>query len=176
MFNILDIFKNRGPITGMNLADIGHLVHARRTALGLSQARLAAMSSLSRTTINQLENGALVDLGATKLIALLDVVGINLDAGARKGNMHALAMVSQAASVSYRTVLDPDMLAAALVDGALPERITAHVATLLDEAPLSLIVAAVEEVAVKSNLAPKLLWKHLIAWAHALQSPRAVWA
>ena len=160
----------------MNLADIGHLVHTRRVALGLSQARLGAMSSLSRVTINQLENGALVDLGAAKLIALLDLVGINLDAGARKGHMHALESVSQTASVSYRTVLDPDMLAAALVDGTLPERITAHVATLLDEAPLSLIVAAVEEVAAKSNLAPKLLWKHLIAWSHALHSPREVWA
>lgn len=159
----------------MNLADIGHLVHVRRTALGLSQARLAAMSTLSRTTINQLENGVLVDLGATKLIALLDLVGINLDAGARKGPMHALESLSQTASVSYKAVLEPDMFAAALVDGRLPERITAHVATLLDEAPLSLIVAAVEEVAVKSKLAPKLLWKHLLAWAHALHSPREEW-
>lgn len=44
-------------------------------------------------------------------------------------------------------MLHPDTLASALVDGALPERITAHVATLLEEAHLSLIVAAVEEVA-----------------------------
>lgn len=160
----------------MNLADIGQLVHTRRTALGLSQARLAALSGLSRVTINQLETGALVDLGATKLIALLDLVGVNLDADTRKGQQHALRSVSQTASVSYKTVLDPDTLAAALVDGALPERITHHVATLLDEAPLSLIVAAVEEVAAQSHLSPKLLWKHLIAWAHALHSPRAVWA
>jgi transcriptional regulator with XRE-family HTH domain len=160
----------------MNLADIGHLVHQRRTALGLSQARLAALAGLSRVTINQLENGVLVDLGASKLIALLDLVGINLDAGTRKGQQHALQSVSQTASVSYKTVLDPDILAAALVDGELPARITAHVATLLDEAPLQLIVAAVEEVAARSHLSPKLLWKHLIAWAHALHSPRKVWA
>jgi transcriptional regulator with XRE-family HTH domain len=159
----------------MNLADIGHLVHTRRTALGLSQARLAALSGLSRVTINQLENGALVDLGIAKLISLLDLVGINLDAGTRKGHMHALESVSQTASVSYKTVLEPETFAAALIDGALPARITAHVATMLDEAPLSLIVAAVEEVAIKSNLAPKLLWKNLIAWAHALHSPREVW-
>ncbi|MGS0758087.1 helix-turn-helix transcriptional regulator, partial [Roseateles sp. GG27B] len=48
----------------MNLAEIGHLLRARRTALGLSQARLAAMSGLSRATIIQLESGSLVDLGA----------------------------------------------------------------------------------------------------------------
>jgi hypothetical protein len=134
------------------------------------------MAGLSRVTINQLENGALVDLGAAKLIALLDLVGVNLNAGARKGQQHALQSVSQTASVSYNTGLDPEVLAAALVDGELPARFTPHVSTLLDEAPLSLIVAAVEEVAAQSHLSPKLLWKHLIAWAHTLQSTRAGWA
>ena len=160
----------------MNLANIGRLVHARRQALGLSQARLATMSGLSRATINQLETGSLVDLGAAKLIALLDLVGINLDAGTRKGHAHALQSISQSASVSYRTLLDPNVLAAALVNGELPKGITPHVATLLDEAPLSLIVAAVEDVAMKSSMSPKLLWKHLFHWARELHSPRGVWA
>ena len=79
-------------------------------------------------------------------------------------------------SVSYKTLLDPEDLAAAMVDGALPKGITPHVASLLDEAPLSLIVAAVEEAAMKSSLPPKLLWKHLLHWAKELQSPRSVWA
>lgn len=160
----------------MNLAEIGQLVQARRLALGLSQARLASMSGLSRATINQLETGSLVDLGAAKLIALLDLVGINLDAGTRKGHKHALQSVSQSASVSYKTLLDPDALAAAMVDGAIPERLTPHIATLLDEVPLSLIVAAVEEVALSSSKPPKLLWKHLFHWAKDLHSPRGVWA
>ena len=99
----------------MNLADIGQLVHARRTALGLSQARLAAMSGLSRATINQLETGSLVDLGATKLIALLDLVGINLDAGERKGDQGALRSISLSASVSYKALLDPAAFAAAMI-------------------------------------------------------------
>lgn len=160
----------------MNLADIGQVVHARRQALGLSQARLASMSGLSRTTNKQLETGSLADQGATKLIALLDLVGINLAAGTRKGHEHALQSVSQSASVSYKTLLDPAALAAALVDGVLPERLTPHIATLLDEAPLSLIVAAVEEVASSSGRSPKLLWKHLFDWARDLHSPRGVWA
>jgi transcriptional regulator with XRE-family HTH domain len=160
----------------MNLADIGQLVHARRTALGLSQARLATMSGLSRATINQLEGGSLVDLGAAKLIALLDLVGINLDAGMRKGHQGALQSVSQSASVSYKTVLNPNALAEAMVDGALPKGITPHVATLLDEAPLSLIVAAVEEVASSRSMNPKRIWKHVFHWAKDLHSPRGVWA
>lgn len=160
----------------MNLSDLGHLVHARRVALGLSQARLAAMGALSRVTINQLENGTLVDLGAAKLIGLLNLLGLDLQAGPHSAGAWALKAVSQTASVSYKTVLDPDLLAAALVNGELPEYFTPHVATLLDEAPLPLIVAAVEEVAIQFDLAPKLLWKHLMTWAHALQSPRQVWA
>jgi transcriptional regulator with XRE-family HTH domain len=144
--------------------------------LGLSQGRLAALAGLSRATINQLENGALVDLGAAKLIALLDLVGIHLDAGTRKGQQHALQLVSQTAGVSYKTELNPAALAAALIDGKLPAHISPQVATLLDEAPLSLIVAAVEEVTAQSQQAPKLPWKHLIAWAHDLQSSRPVWA
>ena len=160
----------------MNLADFGQLVHTRRTALGLSQAQLAAMSGLSRATINQLEGGSLVDLGVAKLITLLDLVGINLDAGTRKGHQGALESVSQSASVSYKTHLNPASLAAAMVDGALPKGIAPHVATMLDEVPLSLIVAAVEEVASNSSMSPKLLWKHVFHWAKDLQSPRGVWA
>jgi transcriptional regulator with XRE-family HTH domain len=86
----------------MNLADIGQFVHARRTALGLSQAQLAAMSGLSRATVNQLEGGSLVELGAAKLIALLDLVGLRLDAGTRKGHKHALQSVSSSASAGGR--------------------------------------------------------------------------
>ncbi len=80
----------------MNLADIGSLVHARHQALGFSRA-----------CINQLETGSLMDLGAAQLIALLDLLGLHLDAGTRKGQEHALRSVSQSASVSYRTLLDP---------------------------------------------------------------------
>jgi len=160
----------------MNLTDIGQQVQARRQALGLSQARLAALCGLSRATVNQLENGSLADLGAAKLIALLDLLGIRLDVGASCGFKHALQLVSQTASVSYRSALQPAALAAALADGVLPVRITPQVATLLDEAPLALIVAAVEEVAKTAGVPPKRLWKHLFQWAQQLHSPRTVWA
>lgn len=159
----------------MNLADIGQLVQHRRQALGLSQARLAKLSGLSRATINQLETGALVDLGAAKLIALLDLLGLRLDAAEHHTAQNALTLVSQTASVSYKTPLQPTALATAMVAGQLPSDITPQVATLLDEAPLPLIVRAVEEVAAASHQPAKTLWKHLVAWAHELQSPRAVW-
>jgi transcriptional regulator with XRE-family HTH domain len=170
----------REPIKGMSPLEIGKVVHARRTALGLSQARLALLSGLSRATISRLERGAVIDiktgLDDAKLMALLDLVGKRLIAGASKGPHHALQSLCQTASVSYKTVLDAATLDKALVDGQLPANITPHVATLLDEAPLPLIVAAVEEVASQARVSPKLLWKHLIAWAQTLQSTREVWA
>lgn len=160
----------------MNLTSIGQLVQRRRQALGLSQARLAKLSGLSRATINQLETGAIVDLGAAKLMVLLELLGVTLDAAERPARDHALVLASQTASVSYREVLKPEALAAAMVEGRLPAEITPHVATLLDEAPLTIIVGAVEEVARNTQCPAKTLWKHVLQWAHDLQSPRAVWA
>jgi transcriptional regulator with XRE-family HTH domain len=160
----------------MNLADIGHLVQARREALGLSQARLARLAGLSRATINQLENGSLVDLGAAKLMALLDLLGMDLAARPRARRPRALELLSQTASVSYRNALPPGALADALVAGDLPPTLVPQVATLLDEAPLPLIVAGVAEVAQRTHTPPKTLWKHLAQWAQALQSPRSAWA
>jgi transcriptional regulator with XRE-family HTH domain len=160
----------------MNLADIGQLVQARREGLGLSQARLARLAGLSRATINQLENGNLVDLGAAKLMTLLDLLGMDLDARPRAPRPKALALLSQTASVSYKHALPPGALADALVAGTLPPALVPQVATLLDEAPLPLIVASVAEVAQRTHTPPKLLWKHLATWAQALQSPRAAWA
>lgn len=159
----------------MNLADIGLLVQARREALGLSQARLARLSGLSRATINQLENGCLVDLGTHRLLGLLHLLGLDLAAQTRTPHTQALAMLSQTASVSYKTALVPDALAQALASGELPDALLPQVSTLLDEAPLPLIVSGVEEAAQRTHTPPKTLWKNLTAWAQALQSPRAAW-
>ena len=159
----------------MNLVSIGQLVKQRRQVLGLSQARLARLCGLSRSTINQLETGTIVDLGCAKLIALLDLLGLALDAAERPQRDNALALASRTASVSYKEALTPEALAAALLEGQLPASITAQVATLLDEAPLSIIVGAVDEVARDSHCSAKTLWKHLVQWAHDLQSPRKAW-
>ncbi len=159
----------------MNLADIGLLIQTRREALGLSQARLARLSGLSRATINQLENGSLVDLGTHRLLGLLHLLGMDLTAQTHTPRTQALALLSQTASVSYKTALMPDALAQALVSGELPDALLPQVSTLLDEAPLPLIVSGLEEVAQRTHAPPKTLWKNLTAWAQALQSPRTAW-
>lgn len=160
----------------MNLIEIGQRIRERRDELGLSQDRLAKLGGLSRVTINQLETGSIGDLGVSKLLNLLDLLGLTLDARVRPSQGHALRMASRTASVSYKRELSSGELSHALADGVLPIGITPHVATLLDEAPLQIIVSAVEAAAQQEHVAPKAIWRHVIRWAHELQSPRKVWS
>jgi transcriptional regulator with XRE-family HTH domain len=163
--------KNR-----MNFSEIGVLVRQRRQTLGLSQQRLALLVDLSRATINQLETGVLVDLGVAKLTTLLNTLGLRLQTHAAQPNERGLWMASRTASVSYKVPLTASQLASALVSGELPAAIAPHISTLLDEAPLSVVVAAVEAAAAASDVPPKIIWQHVLRWAREGQSPRAAWA
>lgn len=160
----------------VDLRRIGLRVRERRQSVGLSQERLARLSGLSRATINQLETGTLVELGVNKLALLLGLLGLRLEAGPHVSRRRALWMAARTASVSYRTPLDVCGLTNALASGDLPESLLPQVSTLLDEAPLSLLVSAVEEAARTSRVPPRRIWRHLVRWAGELNSPRAAWA
>lgn len=159
----------------MQLVEIGSAARERREALGLSQAQLAKLAGLSRATINQLENGTLKDLGVAKLANLLGLLGLNLEAKRGAGSTRGLRTASRTASVSYKRALDPGSLAHALASGDIPHGMEPHLMTLLDEAPLQIVVRAVEEAARKERVPPKRIWKNLARWAAELRSPRRVW-
>ncbi len=159
----------------MFLDEIGIRVRERRLALGLSQDRLAKLAGLSRATVNQLESGALQDLGVAKLAALLGLLGLRLEATAKPAPQRALWMASRTTSVSYEHRMEPDRLARSLATGDLEAAFIPHVATMLDDAPLALVVAAVEEAGKRSRVAPKQIWRHVVAWARELKSPREAW-
>ena len=57
----------------MNLQQLGATVRERRIELGLNQSQIAAMSKLSRTTVNLLENGSISDIGFVKVGQLANV-------------------------------------------------------------------------------------------------------
>ena len=160
----------------MNLVEIGVLVQNRREQLGLTQIQLARMSGLSRATVKQLEGGTLKEVGVTKLLVLFDLLGLDMTTWQPRQLRHALQMASQSASVSYKTVMQPKELQTALVSGVVPASLTAHIATFLDEVPLALLVAAVQEAAQHGRVPMKLIWRHLEQWAIEFQSPRVVWA
>lgn len=155
---------------------IGPAVHQRRQALGLTQAALARMAGVSRATVNGLERGSLANLSLGRLGQLLQVVGLRLQWEPARGvDTLALATAAQTASVSFVTALPPQVLAQALASGVLPKAYAAHIGTLLDEAPLPVIVAAVEAAAVQSGVPAAKVWKHVGAWARAMLSPRKEW-
>ena len=160
----------------MNLREMGLLVRERRVSLGLSQERLAKLAGLSRATVVQLEAGTLVELGVTKLAGLMDLLGLQLSAGKRAASRRGLLMASRNASVSYKAKLGAGQLARALATGELPAGLLPHLATLLDETPLPLVVAAVEEAAAQGRVPAKRIWQQLALWAREFASPRRVWA
>jgi len=60
------------------LFDIGRQIRAERKRRKLSQADLAKLLWMSRTTISQIENGTVQDIGVRKLIRILDVLELEL--------------------------------------------------------------------------------------------------
>jgi transcriptional regulator with XRE-family HTH domain len=137
---------------------------------------LAKLCGLSRSTIHHLEKGSLNDLGAAKLLSLLSLLGLDVITQNHSKKHHGLDMASQTASVSYKTKLQSSDLSRSLAYGELPENIYPHMATLLDEAPLEIIVSAVEEAAKMNHVAPKIIWKNIDRWANEMHSPRSAWA
>lgn len=164
-------------VTQPTFASLGAVVRERREVLGLSQDRLAALSGLSRTTVNELETGAIKELAFTRLTRVLELVGLGLTLNTKPASAissHSpLAAAAQSASVSYRLQLPPAELAKALKTGVVEPSFRAHIATLLDEAPVPLIVRAVEEVF--NGVVPKATWRYIARWAVELKSTRMIW-
>lgn len=58
------------------LIDIGEEISKRRKAVGLTQAELAKMSRISRSTLDALENGRMGELGYMKVNNILISLGL----------------------------------------------------------------------------------------------------
>ena len=58
--------------------NIGQEIHEARKKRKLSQAQLAKALGMSRTTIGQIENGTVQEIGVRKLIRILEYLGLEL--------------------------------------------------------------------------------------------------
>lgn len=168
---------------------LGPSVQARRRELGLTQTVLARWAGLSRATVNALESGALGDLSVGRLGRVLQLLGLRLGlqgAGgaaqardtkqaASKRHKAALQAAAQTASVSYAQVIPPAALLSALTSGEIAAPYRAHMATLLDEAPLPMVVAAVGAAAQLVGMPAAQVWRHVGGWAREMKSVRAEW-
>src|SRR5690242_14394845 len=112
----------RGPIRcpmtiNMRVAALGAQIRERRKELGLTQARLAAMTQLSRASINALESGT-TDLGLAKVLKIAEVLGMDLCfTEPAAGKLRWLETAAASASVSYRKSLPPAVIARAAKTG-----------------------------------------------------------
>ncbi|WDZ94966.1 helix-turn-helix domain-containing protein [Herbaspirillum sp. WKF16] len=161
----------------MNLIEIGSQAKAARQALELTQGQLARLSGLSRTTINHLENGVLKDLGSAKLIALLALLGMRLDALPRSETRggKALEIAARSAGTSYGQAMSALALKKIFGSGVAPPEFRPHIATLLDEAPLPLVIRAIREASVDSGMPMQQVMGHVADLARQLQVQREVW-
>jgi transcriptional regulator with XRE-family HTH domain len=69
----------------MTLADVGPLLKRARTDAKLSHQQLAQPLGMSRTTISALKSGRCEKIGFSKLVALLELVGLEVAVAPRKG-------------------------------------------------------------------------------------------
>ena len=63
--------------------------------------------------------------------------------------------------------MPPDTLGHALISGSVPTAYAAHLTHLLDEAPMPLVVIAVEEAAANESVAPKAVWRNVAKLARS---------
>jgi uncharacterized protein (DUF1778 family)/DNA-binding XRE family transcriptional regulator len=161
--------------------DLGVAIRERRDALGLSQARLARLSCLSRRTLARLEAGALGGQGFSRVAQLLWVPGLDLDppSQAARSRKRGLWMAAKNASVGYVQQVLPDTPGHALASASLTKGYEDHPTHLLDEAPVPPVVMAVEEAATNAGMAPKAVWRNVAKPARSLavhgQSLGAQW-
>jgi len=129
----------------MRLQELGYEIRRARIARGMTQARLAAEAGLTRTTLNQLENGLFPDLGVKKVQAILGRLGLALAVQQAAVRQDFIRMASTTASVSYRSSLTEDELIHALLTGKVPPGKRPHFRTLLDEATPALLKGLISE-------------------------------
>lgn len=167
----------------MNVYTLMLPIQHKRMALGLSQQQLADMAGLSRQSLSGIERGV-VNVTLDSLGRLLDVLGLSMviadpEAAHKAAGKptRALWMAAQGANVSYAGDFTAELLEDALGTGEVPTGYVTHIAQVLDEAPLQLIVKAVAEVAEKRHRKPAEIWRNLHRLAQASTATRGgLWA
>jgi transcriptional regulator with XRE-family HTH domain len=163
--------------------ELSHSVRTRRKEIGMSQAALAQLAGVSRSTIVQLENATLKDLSFSRTAAVLNAIGLNLviwpahpHIGPRSPEYTPpLDIAARTASTSYRTAINSEVLSSVLYAGVVPEDYQAHVHTLLDEAPLALLARVVEQMHAETGMPRDQVWSNMRRLATKAKLRRAIW-
>jgi len=140
----------------------------------MTQAQLADEAGVSRKTLNLLENGLVGDLGIRKVLAILGKLGLDVrvEAETQVRRPDYLRMACTTANVSYRSILTEDQLIRAILTGKVPPGRTAHIRTLLDEAPVEILAGLTAEAARWAK--PGKLQKNLSRLARDVGASRKI--
>lgn len=164
------------------LAEISSAVRARRSDMGLTQERVANLSGLSRSTVNQLENGTIGDLSLTRATQLLAVLGLAVrispprpTSRKREGKTPALDLAARTASVSYRENIHANDLRQAFLTGTYPQEFSSHVRTFLDEASVSLLADVIEQLHDETGVDRVQMWRRMRHMARNMKTVRDIW-
>jgi transcriptional regulator with XRE-family HTH domain len=163
----------------MNIQSLGQQIHDRRQAVGLTQQRLAKLAELSRQTVQRLEAGTINDLSFGRLVRLLGVLGLSLDAPslAARQRKNGLWMAAKTSSVSYRNELTSNQLQTVLASGKPLSGFESNLLHFLDEAPAPIVVMAIEETAVRESVHPSTIWSNVAKLSDQLGGIRShLWA
>lgn len=160
--------------------ELSQAVRKRRCDIGISQKAVAELSGLSRSTVINVERGTIKDLSLTRTAALLDVLGLGLTITSAHprlslGSANPLEMAARTASVSYARSVTPDVLGDAFANGEIRAEFVPHVTTLLEDAPISLLAKAVEQVHSQRNIPREQIWKNMRHLAKKFKTTRGFW-
>lgn len=154
------------------------MIRERRLHLELSQALLAKLAGIARSTLQKLESGTLKDIGYSRLAFLLQLVGLSfgLPTDVSRGKKRGLWMATKNTNVSYKTELTIDQLVQVLTTGQIPVGVEAHITHFLEETPLETVIMAVEEAS--SDLCnARSIWKNIKRLALYLEASRGgIWS
>lgn len=131
----------------MRLQELGHTIRKARLARGRTQADLAHAAGISRTTMNQLENGLFPDIGVRKAQAILSHLGLELHVRpVHRRRADYVLMARTVANGSFRGKLSEADLVRVLLTGRIVPRHRPHLRALMAEAPLVVLKGLVHEV------------------------------
>ena len=161
----------------MKVADVGGVIRGYRKASGISQKDLAAMVGVSRATLNYVESGRDIEIGATRLLALLEVLGVPLlvPTGVDRAHDDEVLEGAAKAAATGKVKLARKHLVEALATGRVPEGYEVGVRTVLDHATRGEALAMVRAVAAGTGQQPKAVWRNARSVAGALGSGNRAW-
>jgi len=152
---------------------VGAVIRAYRKAAGLSQQELADFVGISRATLSYLESDRDIEVGAAKLLSLLDLLGIPiaLPAGVdRKHDEHTVDHALRGIGTKAKAKTTRRALDEALATGRVPAGGDGPVRVALDRLGPTECTALVRCVVASSGQPAKAVWRNLRTVATAVDA------